>query len=89
MNQHCRVMTGVGVDPNTGGGRLALVEQRQAIIEAKLDKVIELLSDRPSAKQWYSPAEVAELLGRKPYTVREWCRLQRVNARKRRTGVRS
>ena len=38
------------------------------------------------SKEWYTPAEVAELLDKKPYTVREWCRLQRINARKRPTG---
>jgi hypothetical protein len=40
----------------------------------------------PSGKQWFSPAEVAALLGRAAYTVREWCRLQRLSARKRPCG---
>ena len=37
-------------------------------------------------KNWYSPVEVAEILGKKPYTVREWCRLGRIHARKRPIG---
>lgn len=37
-------------------------------------------------KEWYSPAEVAEALEKRPYTVREWCRLGRINARKRPSG---
>jgi hypothetical protein len=37
-------------------------------------------------KEWYTPAEVADILGKRPYTVREWCRLQRINARKRPAG---
>lgn len=37
-------------------------------------------------KEWYSPEEVAEVLGKQPYTVREWCRFRRINARKRPTG---
>lgn len=38
------------------------------------------------AKECYTPAEVAELLGKRPYTVREWCRLERINASKRPSG---
>lgn len=37
-------------------------------------------------RKWNSPTEVASLLQKKPYTVREWCRLGRINARKRATG---
>jgi hypothetical protein len=66
--------------------RLAAVEERQVAIETKLEQVIELLSDRRSAKTWYTPVELAEILGKRPYTVREWCRLGRINARKRPTG---
>jgi excisionase family DNA binding protein len=31
-------------------------------------------------KDYYTTKEVAELLGKKEYTVREWCRLGRVGA---------
>ena len=62
-------------------------------MDAEITRAINLLTDihrwlvesRPQ-KQWYSPAEVADILGRSHYTVREWCRMQRINARKRRTG---
>lgn len=37
-------------------------------------------------KAWYSPAEVAELLGRCAYTVRHWCRESRISARHRPVG---
>ncbi len=62
------------------------VIERQVAIEAKLDTLIELLGAKPSRKDWYSPVEVAEILGKKPYTVREWCRLGRIHARKRPIG---
>ena len=40
----------------------------------------------PISKEWFSPAEAATLLGRAAYTLREWCRLQRISARKRPCG---
>jgi hypothetical protein len=86
MSNNPTTMTDTGHGADGGEGRLVSVEERQAIIEAKLDRVIELLSDRQPTKQWYTPAEVAEILGRKPYTVREWARLGRIGARKRSTG---
>ncbi len=86
MNHNPRATTGVGENSNGGEAVLTAVEERQAIIEAKLDRVIELLSDRQPTRSWYTPVEMAEILSKKPYTVREWCRLGRINARKRPTG---
>lgn len=37
-------------------------------------------------KESYTTAEVAKLLGKRPFTVREWCRLGRVNATKTHAG---
>ena len=37
-------------------------------------------------KEWYTTAEVAAMLGRAEFTVRKWCRLGRVNARKKKCG---
>ena len=55
----------------------------------RLDKVEaflrELIRQRP-VKDWYSTDEVAEILGKAKFTVREWCRLNRVRAQKRPCG---
>jgi hypothetical protein len=59
-----------------------LVLQRLDRLENKLD---ELLSSK-AAKAWYDTDEVAELTGRKPYTVREWCRKGQVKAVKAPNG---
>lgn len=37
-------------------------------------------------KEWYSTAEVAEILERAEYTVREWCRQGRIRAKKKPCG---
>lgn len=62
-------------------------------IEATLAEIITLLKtllsqpqQASSVKDAYTPIEVATILGKRPYTVREWCRLQRINATKRPVG---
>jgi hypothetical protein len=52
----------------------------------RIESTLALLVEQRVIKESYSPAEVAEILGKKPYTVREWCRLHRINAKKRPTG---
>ena len=53
-------------------------------------KRIEATIATPSAssvqREWYSVGEAAELLNKAAFTVREWCRLDRINARKRHAG---
>lgn len=44
------------------------------------------LVDGKSQKEFYTTAEVAEILKRAEFTVREWCRLHRVWASKRECG---
>jgi hypothetical protein len=41
------------------------------------------LAGPAESRAWYSVEEVAELLNKRPYTVREWCRNGQVNAVKR------
>jgi lysyl-tRNA synthetase class I len=61
---------------------LDVVLERLDRIESVLQKFVE----RHPVKECYSPVEVATILGKKPYTVREWCRLRRINATKRECG---
>lgn len=51
-----------------------------------IESALDALRNQPPAKEWYSVEEVAELLGNAPFTVREWARNRRINARKRRCG---
>jgi hypothetical protein len=65
---------------------LIRVQEQQDAATAMLTELRDFVVTQRTIKNWYSPVEVAEILGKKPYTVREWCRLQRVKARKRPTG---
>ena len=55
----------------------------------RLDRIETLLAslvEQRTVKEWYSTAEVSRLLGRAEFTVREWCRLGRVHAQKKKSG---
>lgn len=67
---------------NNNGHYDAAVLERLERIEAALN----LLVRQRTVKDWYTTDEVAELLGKDPFTVREWCRLRRVHAEKKGSG---
>jgi hypothetical protein len=52
----------------------------------KMETMLATLVHQKTVKDWYTTTEVAELLGKAEFTVREWCRLGRVNAEKRDCG---
>lgn len=52
----------------------------------RIETVLSKLVQARTIKEFYSTAEVAERLDRAEWTVREWCRLGRIHAKKRRTG---
>ena len=56
------------------------LKQRLTRIEGRLESIRE---QRATIREYYSTSEVANLLGRAEFTVREWCRLGRVLAEKR------
>jgi hypothetical protein len=45
-----------------------------------------LLVEQRSIKEWYSTSEVAEIVGKAEFTVREWCRHGRIRGEKRACG---
>jgi len=57
---------------------LARIEEQNLQILARLDR----LENKPPQKESWSPEELAVALHRKPFTVREWCRLGRILAEK-------
>ena len=53
---------------------------------AKIETLLASLVEQRTIKEWYSTAEVATILGKAEFTVREWCRLGRVYAEKKKSG---
>ena len=60
--------------------------ERIASLEQTIAELRDFILQQQATKESYSTQEVASILGRKPYTVREWCRLQRINAYKAMCG---
>lgn len=52
----------------------------------RIEHALDRLLQRDMVKEYYTTAEVAKLLGKAEFTVREWCRLCRIYAEKRQTG---
>jgi hypothetical protein len=71
---------------------MAIVNIQQKWIEPvleRLDRMEALLGEllrQRAVKDWYTTDEVAEILGRAKFTVREWCRHGRVHCRKQNNG---
>lgn len=62
------------------------LEERLVRLESGIAEIRDLLVNQRTVKDFYTPDEVAEILNRRPYTIREWCRLGRVNADKKSSG---
>ncbi len=63
-------------------------DQAQDILQ-RLERIEMNLSDllkQRTVKDWYTTTEIAKLLQRAEFTVREWCRLGRIHAQKLRGG---
>jgi hypothetical protein len=58
-------------------------------VEQRLERIEQLLTtlvERETIKDWYSTEEVARLVGKAEFTVREWCRRGRIRAEKKGSG---
>ena len=65
-----------------------MIEQVLERLERIESTLAEILRQR-TVKQWYSTAEVASIVGKAEFTLREWCRLGRMHAEKKKSGRRS
>ena len=61
----------------------------EAIILKELQEVkamLTVLVERQAVRAWYTTQEFAQAVGKAEFTVREYCRLGRLNAEKRASG---
>lgn len=65
---------------------IELQQQRVNSLETLVVDLRDTIAAKKTIKESYTTIEVAKILGKKPYTVREWCRLQRINAFKAMCG---
>jgi hypothetical protein len=59
------------------------------IVLDRLDRIeatLMLLTEKQTVREWYTTDEMARIVGKAEFTVREWCRLGRVRAQKRISG---
>jgi hypothetical protein len=68
---------------------LVVVTDQLAALSERLERVestLQTLVDQRTIKDYYGVDEVAKMLGKAEFTVREYCRLGRLRAIKRRSG---
>jgi len=66
-----------------------MAAERIEEVLARLDKIeatLQALVERQTVKEWYTTLEVARVVGKSEYTVREWCRQGRIRAEKKGSG---
>lgn len=52
----------------------------------KIENLLVVLVERQQVREFYEIEEFARLVGREPFTCREWARLGRIRAEKRLSG---
>jgi Helix-turn-helix domain len=59
------------------------------IVVERLDRIEAVLAQlvrERTVKEYYTTDELAAILKKRPFTVREWCRLRRIHAEKKESG---
>jgi excisionase family DNA binding protein len=52
----------------------------------RIEEALSVLIEQRTVKDWYTTDEVAKILGKAEFTVREWCRNGRIRAEKKGSG---
>jgi len=74
----------VGVHRGSGSSAARPDDFREHL--ERIESVLTLLVEQRTAKESYTTAEVAKIVGKAEYTVREWCRQVRIRAKKKPCG---
>ena len=62
------------------------VVARLELLDRKVERLLELIASQSPIKDFYTTAEVAAIIGKAEFTVREYCRLRRIKGQKRACG---
>jgi hypothetical protein len=64
------------------------MSEMQMILDrlTRIESVVVSLASHQTRRDYYSTDEVAAILGKDPFTVREWARHGRIHAQKRQSG---
>jgi hypothetical protein len=62
------------------------VHQGDGDLRTAIAEIRDILVNQETVKDWYTSDEVARLLGKAEFTVREWCRNGRIHAKKKGSG---
>lgn len=73
MLVHRGNLTAIGVQEVDFADVLARIERKQ-------DEILETLREQGKAREWYTVAEFADLVGKSSFTVRQWANLGRIYA---------
>ena len=84
-DSHSRELIVSAGDDSITTERFDELADRLAGIEEKLDRLL-TAKRTETVQEFYSTADVARILNKAEWTVREWCRLGRVYAQKRECG---
>lgn len=52
----------------------------------RIEAMLAVLVERQQDREWYTTREFGQAVGKSDFTIREYCRLGRLNAEKRRSG---
>lgn len=84
-DQNQKQPTGVAEPPRTDNALVQLVAHLDTRID-KLEILLKELVQQRAVKDWYSTEEVARIVDRAEYTVRNWCLDGRIKAEKKGSG---
>ena len=52
----------------------------------RIESMLSVLVEQQAQREWYSTDQLATILGKAEFTVREWARLGRIKAEKQKSG---
>jgi Helix-turn-helix domain len=88
---HRSTTSGITRSTNPRGSTMSESEMPDVVarldqLDRKVGQLLDLITKQKTIKDFYTTAEVAEIVGRSEFTVREYCRLGRIKGQKRACG---